>query len=200
MEGKEQKMNLLDVLGVVCTQYARMVCGGEKLNCISNVREAFRNYHKAYGDTVMIEAEMLAKNEKFLDYVCDRVDKEYSLSEFAGKRYPYSVVLRALHEYEERYNDEENPWLDDRGMTSLQRLAFKEYALECLHSDSVDLLLKRMNELDRWVLNHELIYLTPQDINTGLQLMDRVRLAAYKWMPENHSFAELNFTTSNDLK
>lgn len=184
-------MKLLDVLNVVCKEYSRIVRGAEPRECFSKVKYAFDGYHAFHGEVLEFAVDDLIENERFLAYVCDKVDISYTRVEYAGRHYAQSTILRALHEYEVRYHNEDDPMLDENGMTALQRLASRNYVPVYLEAESLKKLCTHMKALDEWMMATNLDSLEPQDIHSALYLMDNVRLRAYVWMPDDHLFVDV---------
>ncbi len=184
-------MKLLDVLNVVCNEYRSIVRGAEPSERLSKVKDAFKAYHAFNGEVLCFAVDDLIENERFLAYVCDMVDRDWTKAEYAGKRYPQSTILRALHEYEVRYHNEDDPMLDENGMSALQRLASRNYAPVYLEAESLKELCTHMKALDEWMTATDLATLEPQDIHSALYLMDNVRLRAYVWMPTDYPFVNI---------
>lgn len=185
-------MDLLEVLGVVCTQYARLVRSDKPKDCFDLVKRAYLSYHNDHGAMLDMGSSALVKNEMFLKYVCDQLDRSTDTVNYANKEYPQSMVFKALHEYEDRHSEGDKSLLDEQGLTALQRLAWLNYAPTFLVASSLHALIKHMKILDEHLAKTDLDKLTDRDVFTLMKLMDNVRLRAFKWMPEDFPFVSFD--------
>ena len=185
-------MDLLEVLGVVSTQYAKLVQSYKPKDCFNAVKRAYLSYHNDHGAMLDMGSAALVKDEWFLKYVCDQLDRSTDKVNYASREYPQSMVFKALHEYEGSHSAGDKSLLDEQGLTALQRLAWLNYAPTFLVAPSLHALIKHMKILDERLAETDLDKLTDSDVFTLMNLMDNVRLRAYKWMPEDFPFVSFD--------
>lgn len=90
------------------------------------------------------------------------------------------------HEYEHNHS----VGLNDQGLSSLQRIALNRYTRDLVAGDAYEALMKAVNAFGEYLLA---VNLETEDkaYATSLKLIDTIRLALLRWMPEGFNFIDL---------
>ena len=97
-----------------------------------------------------------------------------------------STMFMALHEYEHNHS----VGLNNRGLSSLQRIALTRYTRDFIAGDAYDALIKTVKAFGEYLLSVDLEAEEMANVN-ALKLIDAMRLALLRWMPEGFNFVNI---------
>lgn len=182
-------MNVLNFMQEVTWHYNRCLVNQDNdwKRSLLSLRAAYKDLQNSQGiSTLILEVQALVANEEFLRYVAWLLDDVCDQMEVGEMAFAPSTMFMALHEYEHNHG----VGLSDQGLSSLQRIALNRYASGLVAGDAYDAMMKAVNAFGE--------YLLVVNLETGdkayaltLKLIDNIRLALLRWMPNGFNFIDL---------
>lgn len=180
-------MNVLNFMQEVTWHYNRCLVNQDNdwKRSLLSLRAAYKDLQQEQGfSTLVLEVQALVANDEFLRYVAWMLDDVCDQLEVGEMTFAPSTMFMALHEYEHSVG------LNDKGLSSLQRIALTRYTRDLVVGDAYEALMKAVNAFGE--------YLLVVNLETGdkayaltLKLIDNIRLALLRWMPNGFNFIDL---------
>lgn len=182
-------MNLLNFIQEVTWHYNRCLVNqdNEWKRSLLSLRAAYKGLQTSQGlSTLILETQSLVENDEFLRYVAWLLDDVCDQMVVGEMTFAPSTMFLALDEYEHNHG----VGLSDQGLSSLQRIALTRYTRELVTGDAYDAMMKAVNAFGEYLLATNLE--TEDKIYAvSLKLIDTIRLALLRWMPEGFNFVDL---------
>lgn len=182
-------MNVLNFMQEVTWHYNRCLVNQDNdwKRSLLSLRAAYKDLQNSQGiSTLVLELEALVENDEFLRYVAWLLDDVCDQMEVGEMVFAPSTMFMALHEYEHNHS----VGLNDKGLSSLQRIALTRYTHDLVTGDAYEALMKAVNAFGE--------YLLVVNLETGdkayaltLKLIDNIRLALLRWMPNDFKIIDL---------
>lgn len=182
-------MNLLNLMQEITWHYNRCLVNqdNEWKRSLFSLRAAYKDLQREQGiSTLVLEPQSLVENEEFLRYVACRLDDVCDQMEVGEMYFAPSTMFVALDEYEHNHG----VGLSEQGLSSLQRIALNRYTRDFITGDAYEALMKAVNAFGEYLLA---VNLETEDkvYATSLKLIDTIRFALLRWMPEGFNLIDL---------
>lgn len=182
-------MNVLNFMQGAASHFSFSVSGGgfDWIHNLHALRAMYKDLQNAQGiSTLVLETQSLVENDEFLRYVAWRLDDVCDQMEAGEMTFAPSTMFMALHEYEHNHG----VGLSDQGLSSLQRIALNRYARGLVAGNAYDAMMKAVNAFGEYLLSVDLG--AEENVNANaLKLIDAMRLALLRWMPEGFNFVNI---------
>ena len=179
-------MNTLNFMQGAASHFSFSVSSGgsDWMHNLHALRAMYKDLQNAQGiSTLALELEALVANDEFLRYVAWMLDDVCDQLEVGEMTFAPSTMLMALHEYERNHG----VGLNDKGLSSLQRIALTRYTRGLIAGDAYEAMMKAVNAFGEYLLSVDLE--AEENVNAkALKLIDAMRLALLRWMPEGFNF------------
>ena len=182
-------MNALNFMQAITWHYNRCLVNQDNdwKRSLLSLRAAYKDLQREQGfSTLVLEIQALVENDEFLRYAAWMLDDVCDQMEVGEMAFAPSMMFMALHEYERNHG----VGLNDQGLSSLQRIALNRYTRDLVAGDAYEALMKAVNAFGEYLLA---VNLETEDkvYATSLKLIDTIRLALLRWMPEGFNFIDL---------
>lgn len=182
-------MNLLNFMQGAASHFSFSVSSGgfDWMHNLHALRAMYKDLQNAQGiSTLALELEALVANDEFLRYVAWMLDDVCDQMNVGEMYFAPSTMFMALHEYEHNHG----VGLNDKGLSSLQRIALTRYTRDLIAGDAYEDLLKTVNAFGEFLLSVDLE--AEENVNAkALKLIDAMRLALLRWMPVGFNFVNI---------
>lgn len=182
-------MNLLNFMQGAASHFSFSVSGGvfDWMHNLHALRAMYKDLQNAQGiSTIAIDTQSLVENDEFLRYVAWRLDDVCNQMNVGEMYFAPSTMFMALHEYEHNHS----VGLNNQGLSSLQRIALTRYIRDVVTGDAYDALIKTVKAFGEYLLSVDLE--AEEKVNANaLKLIDAMRLALLRWMPEGFNFVNI---------
>lgn len=182
-------MNTLNFMQGAASHFNFSVSGGgfDWMRNLHTLRAMYKDLQNAQGiSTIAIETQPLVENDEFLRYVAWRLDDVCNPMNVGEMYFAPSAMFMALHEYERNHG----VGLNDNGLSSLQRIALTRYTRDLFTGDAYDAVIKAVKAFGEYLLSVDLE--AEENVNAkALKLIDAMRLALLRWMPEGFNFVNI---------
>lgn len=182
-------MNLLNFMQEITWHYNRCLVNQDNdwKRSLFSLRTAYKHLQQEQGfSTLVLEVQALVANDEFLRYVAWMLDDVCDQLEVGEMTFAPSTMFMALHEYEHNHN----VGLNDKGLSSLQRIALTRYTHDLVTGDAYEAMMKAVNAFGEYLLSVDLE--AEENVNAkALKLIDAMRLALLRWMPEGFNFVNI---------
>lgn len=182
-------MNLLNFMQEITWHYNRCLVNQDNdwKRSLLSLRAAYKDLQQEQGfSTLVLEVQALVANDEFLRYVAWMLDDVCDQLEVGEMTFAPSTMFMALHEYEHNHS----VGLNDKGLSSLQRIALTRYTRDLVVGDAYEAMMKAVNAFGEYLLSVDLE--AEENVNAkALKLIDAMRLALLRWMPEGFNFVNI---------
>ena len=182
-------MNALNFMQEVTWHYNRCLVNQDSdwKRSLLSLRTAYKHLQQEQGfSTLVLEVQALVENDEFLRYVAWMLDDVCDQMNVGEMYFAPSMMFMALHEYERNHG----VGLNDKGLSSLQRIALTRYTRDLIAGDAYEAMMKAVNAFGGYLLA---VNLETEDkaYALTLKLIDNIRLALLHWMPNGFNFIDL---------
>lgn len=184
-------MNTLNFMQGAASHFSFSVSGGvfDWMHNLHALRAMYKDLQNSQGiSTLALETQSLVANDEFLRYVAWMLDDVCDQLRVGEMTFAPSTMFMALHEYEHNHS----VGLNDQGLSSLQRIALTLYTREFITGDAYNAVMKSVNAFGDYLLSVDLEVEEMANAN-ALKLIDAMRLALLRWMPEGFNFVNIGF-------
>lgn len=182
-------MNTLNFMQGAASHFSFSVSGGvfDWMHNLHALRAMYKDLQNSQGiSTLVLETQSLVENDEFLRYVAWMLDDVCDQMNVGEMYFAPSTMFMALHEYEHNHS----VGLNAQGLSSLQRIALTRYTRELITGDAYNAVMKAVNAFGEYLLSVDLE--AEENVNAKtLKLIDAMRLALLRWMPEGFNFVNI---------
>ena len=182
-------MNVLNFMQGAASHFSISVSGGgfDWMHNLHALRAMYKDLQNAQGiSTIAIDTQSLVENDEFLRYAAWLLDNVCDKMKVGEMTFAPSTMFMALHEYEHNHG----VGLNAQGLSSLQRIALIRYTRDLTTGDAYNALIKTVKALGEYLLSVDLE--AEEKVNANvLKLIDAMRLALLRWMPEGFNFVNI---------